>query len=131
MPLVLFNIYGLWTDAFNLMVKHSNLTKYFGTDLACILPYRLHLILIMLLSAFSCFDLSPFFFILSRCFTVCILSAQHRTVPTRMKIVRKWQRQSWVDSSLVLALFELQALVPCIPLLDPPRVPILTNHKGV
>lgn len=67
-----------------------------------------------------------------RCFTVCILSAQHKTVPTRMRIVRKWQQQRWglVDNSLFLALFELQALVPCIPLLDPPRVHMLTSRKG-
>lgn len=42
------------------MVKHSNLTKYFETDLACILPYTLRLTLIMLLPAFNCFALSSF-----------------------------------------------------------------------
>ncbi|XP_010182771.1 PREDICTED: uncharacterized protein LOC104540623 [Mesitornis unicolor] len=67
-----------------------------------------------------------------RCFTVCILSAQHKTVPTRMTVVRKCQRQRWglVDNSLFLALFELQALAPCIPLLAPPHVHMLTNRKG-
>lgn len=131
-PLVsLYNVYGPRRDGFDLMVEHSNLTKYFGTDLACILPYRLHLTLIMLLPTFNCFALSSCF-VLSRCFTVCILSAQHKTVPTRMRVVRKWQQQRWrlVDNSLFLALFKLQALVPCIPLLDPPRVHMLTNRKG-
>lgn len=85
----------------------------------------------MLLPAFNYFALSSFF-ILSRSFTVCILSAQHKTVPTRMRVVRKWQQQRWglVDNSSFLALLELQALVPCILLLDPPRVHMLTNHKG-
>lgn len=108
-----------------------NTLIWLSTDLACILPCRFRLVLIMLLTAFSCFALSSSF-VLSRFFTVCILSAQHKTVPTRMRVVRKWQQQRWevVDNSLFLALFELQALVPCIPLLDPPRVHMLTNRKG-
>lgn len=77
------------------------------------------------------FSLSSFS-VLSRCFTVCILSAQLKTVPTRMRVVRKWQQQRWglVGNSLFLSLFELQALIPCIPLLDPPHVHMLTNRKG-
>lgn len=108
-----------------------NILIWLSTDLACVLPCKFHLILIVLLTAFNCFALSSSF-VLSRFFTVCILSAQHKTVPTRMRVVWKWQQQRWglVDNSLFLALFELQALVPCIPLLDPPRVHMLTNHKG-
>lgn len=127
----LYIVYGPWIDVSDLVVKHSNLMKCFGTDLAWILPYRLHLTLMMLLPALNCFPLSSFF-VLSRCFTVCILSAQHKTVPTRMRTARRWQRQRWgpVASSLFLALFKLRALVPCILLLHPPHVHTLTSRKG-
>ena len=61
-PLVLlYNVYGARTEVFDLMVKCSNLTKFLGTDLACVLPYRLCHTLIMLLWAFNCFALSSFF----------------------------------------------------------------------
>lgn len=60
---------------------------------------------------------------------MCILSAQHKTVPTRMRVVRKYQQQRWglVDSSLFLTHWSCKHLVP---LLDPPRILVFTNHKG-
>nr|XP_025042138.1 BTB/POZ domain-containing protein 9 isoform X1 [Pelodiscus sinensis] len=67
-----------------------------------------------------------------KCFTVCILSVQHKTMLPRKRVTRKCQQQNWVlaHNSLFLAQSEPQAPVLCTPSLDPPHVHMLTNHEG-